>query len=187
MLRPKSGLWSSACTSFKTRGLSCQFLCMYARACMCESVRVWEWASVFRNRSSLAVICHFNEKRTGRIWRVDDKLWPNTDQSVTSTVTLLKGWSVTSVQIDFGRSVSVLLFLTWAQWNDLITPSFSAYVMSAGKQQDKGEDKAETKQSQKVKNRVKNFGRIRRLSPIIDIDMKRQKCERGMREHAHNL
>lgn len=102
---------------------------------------------MFRNRSSLEIICHFNEKRTGRMWCVDDILWPNADKSATATVTLLKQWRLASIQIDLGREASVLLFLSWAHWNDLITPSFSAYVMSGGKQQGEGGDKADKTKS----------------------------------------
>lgn len=120
------------------------------------------------------------------MWCVDDILWPNADKSATATVTLLKQWRLASIQIDLGREASVLLFLSWAHWNDLITPSFSAYVMSGGKQQGEGGDKAETKQSQKVEY-TEELWKDEKLSPIIDIDMKRRNCERGMRQHTRNL
>lgn len=96
---------------------------------------------------------------------VDDVLWPNADKSATSTVTLLKQWRVASIQIDLGRRASVLPFLSWAHWNDLITPSISAYVMSGGKQQGEGGDKADTKQSQKVKSRLWNFATMGSFPP----------------------
>lgn len=59
----------------------------------------------------------------------------------------------------------MLFFLSWAHWNDLIASSFSAYVMSGGKQQGKGGDEEETKQSQKVKSRLRNFGRMGGFPP----------------------
>lgn len=121
---------------------------------------LYTWKSriytVFRNRSSLAIICHFNEKYMGCVWCVDDILEPK-DKSPTSTVTLLKTAACcinsnrSGYESIYGALLSSHCSLKWFS-----NPSVSAYAMSGVKQPGQRGDGTGTKQSQKVKRWQRN-------------------------------
>lgn len=169
-----------------TQGLSWHFslFFIFFNAYMHECAYMCESEGADRNRSSSAIICHFNEKRTGCMWCVDDILWPNVDKSATSTVILLKQWRVASIEIDLGKRESVLLFfffvLSPLEWFN--NPSFYAYVMSG----EKRKDKAKTKQSQKVKSRPSNFG-VMGSFPYLTPICRDVNVVKGVKKHTCSL
>lgn len=113
---------------------------------MHEYVCVWKW-TLFRLRSFWTIICHFNEKRAGRMWCVDDIWWPNVDKSATFTVTLLKQWRVASIEIDLVRRERLCCsFFFCLEFTEMFNnPFFSAYATSGEKQQSKEEIKENLK------------------------------------------
>lgn len=112
---------------------------------MHEYVCVWKW-TLFRLRSFWTIICHFNEKRAGRMWCVDDIWWPNVDKSATFTVTLLKQWRVASIEIDLVRRERLCCSFFCLEFTEMFNnPFFSAYATSGEKQQGKEEIKENLK------------------------------------------
>lgn len=160
---------------------------------VCMSVHVWKWESehsVFRNRSSLAIICHFNEKRTGTV--CDVWMIYYDQMQINQQLLQLRFWNNDVCSINSNRSceesVCALLFVLGSlKWFN--NPLLFLLMSCLGESSKAREEIKRRRQNKvkKVKSRLRNFGKDGKLSPIIDIDMKRQKCERGMRKHTRNL